>query len=96
MLVDVFGRDVEECQGKRPLVGNDVFVGDVIHVLFKIAGKGAEIRFLFLFGCGLPGALEILERKLGVDGKERVTHLDDGVYTLAASQGVLELEERFG
>ena len=37
-------------------------------------------------------ALEILQRKFGIDGRERAAQLDDGVHSLAAPEGVLGRE----
>src|SRR6266851_1651550 len=90
--VDVLGRDVHQGKVVRALVGQDVFLGDLVHPRLDVADEGAApLPAGAVIGL-LDHALEVLEGELGVHRHHAVADAHDGVHAIARRELVLELE----
>src|SRR5713101_681312 len=89
--VDVLRRDVHQGEVVGALVGQDVFLGDLVHPRLDVANESAAPRLARGILALLDHALEILEGELGVDGHHPVPDAHDGVHAVPRRELVLEL-----
>ena len=89
-VVNILGGDVHEGEIVGAFVGENVFSGDGVHVLFDVAEElfagGGPVGV----GFGVDDAPEVFVGEFGVHGDEFFADLENGVHGVAVVEAVLE------